>query len=373
MIRLHRLPVLLSFTFIVLITAALAFAAPARALTLDQGHIDAFHVTAPNSGELVLDLKEDVTGQSVRHRAENVNIVIGEHTYTDSTSNVSGVARPTYFLPQAQASDRPWPGWDTNGVKGAGFSTIDFHLTSVSGPGTIFMWQQDTFGAASPVTTSGALWLYDGVVIRQAEPSHVHVNWGFDAPGTYTITTQASGINADGQRVNSNQATYTFTVGDGSGDGQAAAGVGGGGQAASGGEQAAGGAGAPASSGGAPGAPGGGAQPGGAPGAPSAPGAPGAPGAPDALDPASADAPFSADAPPIPGFSALAGQASQDSALRMSSRWFLVGSLLILAAGIAIFWRFRKGKDDEADAAESTEDANVEAATQQIIPEDKLS
>ena len=187
----------------------------ARAITFDSGHIDAFNVTATAEGGLLLNLKEDITGAHVAHAPESVVMYVSDDAYTDQTTNQPGIERPTWLLPQTQVSNLPWPGWDTNGVREGGFSAIDITLVTVEGPGTIFLYQQDTFGDLLSVTADGGLWLSSGSVIAQPQPAHVHANWAFDAPGIYTLTAVASGYNDRGQYVESNSATYTFDVGNG--------------------------------------------------------------------------------------------------------------------------------------------------------------
>jgi surface-anchored protein len=42
--------------------------------------------------------------------------------------------------------------------------------------------------------------------------SHVHMNWGFTRPGTYTVTMQATGVLANGTTTTPGPRTYTFLV-----------------------------------------------------------------------------------------------------------------------------------------------------------------
>ena len=63
--------------------------AHAQVQRLDQGHIDAFNVTA-DGGELTLDLKEDATGSHVRHAPEDVELVVGQDAYTECSKDRNG-------------------------------------------------------------------------------------------------------------------------------------------------------------------------------------------------------------------------------------------------------------------------------------------
>lgn len=173
-------------------------------MSFSDGHIDAFHVTDGPAG-LTLDLKEDVTGSNVRRAPEDVIITVPDSAYTEGTSGLPGIERPTWHLPQTQVAGLPWPGWDTQGAGTA----VDIHFVDVTGPGTVFLWQQGSFGDIQPVTADGSLWLFPGSVIPQPNPAHVHANWGFDAPGTYTMVVTATSANDQ-----SNTATYTWIVGE---------------------------------------------------------------------------------------------------------------------------------------------------------------
>ncbi|WP_051866676.1 choice-of-anchor M domain-containing protein [Corynebacterium atypicum] len=295
---------------------------PAWAITFDSGHIDAFNVTADSPTSLTLDLKEDITGSSVRQAPEDVVISVGPHAYTEATTSVPGVERPTWFLPLTQASDLPWPGWDTNGVKAQGFNTIDITFNSVTGPGNVFIYTNNTFGQAEPVLYDGSAWLTTGSVLRQENPGHVHANWAFDTPGTYQMVVTASGVNEEGQEVTSNSATYTFEV-----DPEAAgeAGTGGGGEKAAG-----------------------------APGAPGTPGAGDAPGAPGASKASS-----SAHSPHTSLVS------TQKSLLGLTYRsWtLLVIACILCAAGSGLFIYQRRQEKAQQAAGEAAGTGTTDAST----------
>lgn len=181
--------------------------AHAQVQRLDQGHIDAFNVTA-DGGELTLDLKEDATGSHVRHAPEDVELVVGQDAYTKRTAEIPEIGKAGYMLPQTQRSDLIWPGWDTQGARDIG--AIDLEFAEVTGPGEVYLFQTGSFGSLDPVLDGGSTRLETGSVIAQEEPAHVHANWLFTEPGTYQMRVVATG---DGAR--SNEATYTWVVGDG--------------------------------------------------------------------------------------------------------------------------------------------------------------
>lgn len=150
--------------------------AHAQVQRLDQGHIDAFNVTA-DGGELTLDLKEDATGSHVRHAPEDVELVVGQDAYTERTAEVPEIGKAGYMLPQTQRSDLIWPGWDTQGARDIG--AIDLEFVEVTGPGEVYLFQTGSFGSLDPVLDGGSTRLETGSVIAQEEPAHVHANWLF--------------------------------------------------------------------------------------------------------------------------------------------------------------------------------------------------
>ncbi|WP_034986237.1 TIGR03773 family transporter-associated surface protein [Corynebacterium jeikeium] len=180
--------------------------AKADSVTLNQGHIDAFHVTSSGKGNLKLDLTEDVTGSHVAHDPNNVTLEVGAHAYEPRTKDVAEVGVPTYFLPQTQEQDLIWPGWDTQGVA-PHYQGVKINFNRVCGPGRVFMWSQAFGGGATPLLSDGVE-VKSGNSINQANPSHVHANWGFERPGRYSMQVQAT---ADG--AESEVKTYTWVVG----------------------------------------------------------------------------------------------------------------------------------------------------------------
>ena len=185
--------------------------AGATELTLDTGHIDAFAVHPDGEG-ISLSLQEDVTGSHVQHAPEDVDLLVGEHAYTEDTATVEGIGAPGYLLPQTQQEDLIWPGWDTQALAGAGVGDIEIEFLEVDGPGEVYLFQSQSLGGVGAVLDNGELAVAAGAIIRQDAPAHAHANWLFTEPGTYTMrmVSRAGG-------ATSNEATYTWHVGDSSG------------------------------------------------------------------------------------------------------------------------------------------------------------
>ena len=120
--------------------------------------------------------------------------------------------KPVYVVPQTQNPSVVWLGWNTQDP--AVTATIDRGLTMrvgpVSGPGRAWLFlQSGTFGKPLLLADSGAapgdVWIDSG--------THVHANWAFSAPGTYTATVTLLGTTTAGEAVSAST-TLRFAVGD---------------------------------------------------------------------------------------------------------------------------------------------------------------
>lgn len=181
---------------IALLLAMFAAAPVARALTLTEGHIDAFYVTS----DLTLALKDDAG----LHAPEDVTLAIPASAYREETAAILGEG--AYFLPQAQDPALIWPGWDTT----ESGTALSIQFLDVQGPGSVYLFSQGTFGGTAPLLDGDSLELTSGSAIPQDHPGHVHANWAFTAPGTYTMTVKA--VAPDGRETNT--ATYRWVVGN---------------------------------------------------------------------------------------------------------------------------------------------------------------
>lgn len=196
----------------ILFTLVTTVANAAPSIVLEKGHTDIFNVRAEGD-QLVLNLKEDITGQHVIQQPENVLLVVKESAHTQMTANVPQVGTPGYYLPMTQDFNLLWPGWDTLEVQESGFYGIDINFVQVNGPGRVFLFSQSAFGAPEALLKDGSFELKTGSVREQSFPAHTHAHWVFEKPGTYTMVVNASGAK-DGKTVVSNTATYTWRVGD---------------------------------------------------------------------------------------------------------------------------------------------------------------
>lgn len=187
------------------VPAAHAQATPHDHVTFDHGHLDAFNVTA-NGDSLHLDMKEDITGHSVRRDPSTATLVVNKESHID---NVPGLNVSGYLLPLAQDPHLLWPGWDTLGVAGSGHDSIDIVFDEVEGPGQVYLFTQGVLGQGIKPLLNDGLELKTGSVRTQAEPAHTHAYWLFTEPGTYTMKVHAE---AENGTIRSNQGTYTWKV-----------------------------------------------------------------------------------------------------------------------------------------------------------------
>lgn len=180
-----------------------------KRVTLDEGHVDAFHVIASDKG-LNLKLREDVTGLGVSRDPEKVLLAVKEQALTDIPAGFPGAPR-AFVLPLTQNPDLLWPGWETSGVDRHGFGRIDIQVRAVDGPGEVHVFSMDSLSGIASVLADGGTRL-PGTIVAPF-PAHTHANWVFTRPGSYTFEVRASG-KRDGKTVTSPTRTYTWQVGD---------------------------------------------------------------------------------------------------------------------------------------------------------------
>lgn len=182
---------------------------------LDKGHIDAFTLVLNEDDSIRLVLKEDATGSHVLRKPETVTLAVNSQAISTNLPAASvPEAAPTelYHLPISQDQQLIWPGWDSQSIMSVYGSDakVDIKISDVDGPGDVFLWSNNAFGA--PVQLLTGTWKFPGT-IHQDYLAHVHANWGFTEPGTYKLTAQAEVASADGNKNStSNTAKYTFVV-----------------------------------------------------------------------------------------------------------------------------------------------------------------
>ncbi|MBF6620438.1 MAG: choice-of-anchor M domain-containing protein [Patulibacter sp.] len=229
-------------SLVVGLALAAVVAAPASAVTLDSGHVDAL---APQlvGGQLQLKVKDDTVRPAVVRDVGDVLFVAKPEAQAPVPASpdfafLGGNGARVSILPQTQDPRLVWPGWSTEHASLAGqfAGPLRFALEQFTGPGRFHLFASDPFGGIGQRFASSAP--DGGFPTTNAWTvglgAHVHANWAFSAPGEYALRFRVSGTLASGSEVSDVQ-TYRFRVdgtggdsGGGSGGGSGSGGSGGG-------------------------------------------------------------------------------------------------------------------------------------------------
>ncbi|MGI5149644.1 choice-of-anchor M domain-containing protein [Plantactinospora sp. CA-294935] len=192
-------------------TAVPAQAAP---VVLTSGHVDVLDVDYA-SGALVVNVLDGTGATDVERDPADVVFRVPPAAKVNvpggSAWSFLGTGGQAWILPQANTSGLLWAGWNTTEVPSGVFQNnrVTFRLTSVSGPAGFSIYTT-SLGSPSVLFDSGN-GLPDNLNVNYN--SHAHVNWGFDAAGTYAVTFQVTGtLAATGATVSSGSKTFTFEV-----------------------------------------------------------------------------------------------------------------------------------------------------------------
>lgn len=119
---------------------------------------------------------------------------------------------PLHVVPQTQAPDVVWLGWNTQdpAIRDVIDQGATLRLDAVDGPGDVFVFLQE--GVAGP---PNVLW-DSGEPLPQElwmeVNTHVHANWVFTEPGTYQLDVTMLADLTDGTQAE-DQSTLVFAVG----------------------------------------------------------------------------------------------------------------------------------------------------------------
>ncbi|MDQ7909958.1 choice-of-anchor M domain-containing protein [Phytohabitans sp. ZYX-F-186] len=195
--------------------ASVAVAAPAQAvpITLTSGHVDVLDLDY-NSGALVLRVLDGTGGTNVERNPADVIFRVPLAAKTTSVPGGSewaflGTGGTAWILPQDNVSGLLWAGWNADEVADGVFvnDEMTINLTAVSGPAGFSIYTASG-GTPTVLFDSG-----NGLPDAQTVPlEHTHVNWGFDAAGTYTVTFNVTGNKVGGGTVSSGSKQFTFEV-----------------------------------------------------------------------------------------------------------------------------------------------------------------
>lgn len=117
-------------------------------------------------------------------------------------------------VPQTQAEDVVWVGWNTQDP--AVMSSVDRGVTltmrDVQGPGDLVVYLQSGNLGAPEVLWDSTVDDEQGIFVDTN--THTHANWVFTEPGTYLVDVEASATLLDGSEVSAS-APLRFAVGEG--------------------------------------------------------------------------------------------------------------------------------------------------------------
>jgi surface-anchored protein len=194
-----------------------AVAAPAHAapVTLTSGHVDILDVDY-SGGALVLRVLDETGATAVERNPSDVTFrvpVAAKLTGIPSTPAWSflGTGGTAWALPQNSVPGLLWAGWNTTEIPAGVFvdNKVTFRLTAVSGPAGFSIYTAS--GGTPTVLFDSGNGLPDTLTLPRL--THSHVNWGFDAAGTYTVTFSVTGVLAStGATVTSGSKAFTFQV-----------------------------------------------------------------------------------------------------------------------------------------------------------------
>ena len=121
----------------------------------------------------------------------------------------------SWILPAVENPDLLFLGLGAEEIESGVFvnDTLNIHLHGVSGPGTFAAFTFDSITGSPLVAMNSGDGLTANDIFVLPTGGHTHVNWAFSAPGTYTVSFEASGTLVDGNAfVTSGPVGYTFQV-----------------------------------------------------------------------------------------------------------------------------------------------------------------
>jgi surface-anchored protein len=194
-----------------LFLTVIAIPTASAATTLTSGHAD---IGIGYDGAFDLHVHDDET--DTEYAPDEVILGVGSAALQFSPggafSFLGPAGTPVWVLPKEQNPELLFLGLGTEELDPADWTgNIGLTLTAVSGPGTFYLWDVNSFGVPTVSMNSG-----DGITagdtVSLVPGSHAHYNLGFSAPGTYSVSFEATGLHVVDGFQNSGPAAYTFQV-----------------------------------------------------------------------------------------------------------------------------------------------------------------
>lgn len=180
----------------------------------DRGELDLEIAYEGGEWELVLLDEANETEIEASEAALHAGPATWQVVPTDPAFHFLGKpGDPVYILPQDEKEGVLFLGIAGDEIESGVFQDekVSLNLSSVEGPGSVFLYSTDAFGAPNKYFDSS-----DGINESDQFPvrvgGHSHQNWAFSAPGIYRVSMNASGTLLDGTRVNSRDTVFLFEV-----------------------------------------------------------------------------------------------------------------------------------------------------------------
>lgn len=186
-------------------------------VTLTNEHVDLLSPRLTGS-TLTLQAKVGSAAEHTFHNPTDVIVQVNNHARTtipdgDRYAFLGSSGDPVWLIPETQNPDVVWAGWSTEQLAPGALQgdEVRMRMVGAQGPGSVEVYGSAGFGDIRRIFSSQE----SLPPLEQAVGAHVHADWAFSAPGTYTVTFEVSGTLADGQNVTTGDVSYTFAVGDG--------------------------------------------------------------------------------------------------------------------------------------------------------------
>lgn len=201
-------------TVVLALTGLATPAMAASPVVLDHGHVDVIGIAYENGA---LDVHVHADGHAAEYDPSEVQLVAKPAARTtvpeDPAYKFLGTpGSPVWVLPQVQDPNLLFAGIAAEEVEPGVFKedTLKVDVVGVSGPADFSIFTTDAVGKPTILVDSG-----DGLPDRTTATAggHRHVNWAFEAAGTYKVWVRVRGTLAStGKTVYSPLETYTFKV-----------------------------------------------------------------------------------------------------------------------------------------------------------------
>lgn len=195
---------------LICILAGLSAGPTLHAQLFTSGHID---LGIAYEGGFDLHLHDEET--DTEYAPSELTLVVGLAGKTSTPAVLSAfatVGSDIWILPKTENENLPFLGIGTEELSIADWSgNLTLTLKSVTGPGDFGLYDVGTFGEILPLMNSRD-GITGGDALTVAPGTHAHYNFTFNAPGSYLVGFEATGLHTVDGAVSSGTVEYQFTV-----------------------------------------------------------------------------------------------------------------------------------------------------------------